>query len=286
MDKILIKDMNEKDIKSNQESENKEVSFNTSLSYSEIGLFYNNPDLLFIFKKTQKVAYALCMLSDLFDGREPLRVSFRETATTLIKNSLSLTRNNIPDKTSAFDTLVASLIEALSLCEAGYLSRLISQMNFDILKKEIKSLAEMVDLKRGKRVGFEESFFDTGTPTSYKGQSDLYKRQFEVSYKGAFNPISDKIEEVAQAPKEPRSVLKENSVSPKLPNTNNKENKSKRSEIILSLLKGGKELTIKDFMVYIKDCSEKTIQRELLSLVASNVLKKTGERRWSRYSIA
>ena len=32
-------------------------------------------------------------------------------------------------------------------------------------------------------------------------------------------------------------------------------------------------------------CGEKTLQRELVSMVSSGVLKKTGEKRWSRYSI-
>jgi hypothetical protein len=35
----------------------------------------------------------------------------------------------------------------------------------------------------------------------------------------------------------------------------------------------------------IKDCSEKTIQRELIVLVSEKVVKKEGERRWSVYSI-
>jgi DNA-binding NarL/FixJ family response regulator len=61
------------------------------------------------------------------------------------------------------------------------------------------------------------------------------------------------------------------------------KDKSNRQEIILSMLKSGVKLTIKDFAKNIKDCSEKTIQRELLSLVSKGVLKKEGERRWSKY---
>ena len=61
------------------------------------------------------------------------------------------------------------------------------------------------------------------------------------------------------------------------------KDKNNRREIILSMLKSGVKLTIKDFAKNIKDCSEKTIQRELLSLVSEGVLKKEGERRWSKY---
>jgi hypothetical protein len=34
------------------------------------------------------------------------------------------------------------------------------------------------------------------------------------------------------------------------------------------------------------NCGEKTLQRELASLVKEGVLKKTGSKRWSRYSVA
>ena len=62
--------------------------------------------------------------------------------------------------------------------------------------------------------------------------------------------------------------------------------KTNRQNIILGLLKKKKELTIKDIALIIKDCSEKTIQRELISLISLGVLKRTGERRWSKYSLS
>jgi len=33
-------------------------------------------------------------------------------------------------------------------------------------------------------------------------------------------------------------------------------------------------------------CGEKTLQRELVSMVGDGVLKKSGEKRWSRYFLA
>ncbi len=60
---------------------------------------------------------------------------------------------------------------------------------------------------------------------------------------------------------------------------------SDRQQVIINELRSKGQLTVKDLAEKIKDCSEKTIQRELLSLVGSGVLKKEGERRWSRYSV-
>ena len=58
-----------------------------------------------------------------------------------------------------------------------------------------------------------------------------------------------------------------------------------RRSAILSVIKDKKEVNIKDIVSLVKDCSEKTIQRELIALLSEGVLKKVGEKRWSRYSL-
>lgn len=62
--------------------------------------------------------------------------------------------------------------------------------------------------------------------------------------------------------------------------------KNSRQSVIIALLKRKREIMIKDVSPLISGCSEKTIQRELLSMVSAGILKKTGEKRWSRYSLA
>ena len=48
-------------------------------------------------------------------------------------------------------------------------------------------------------------------------------------------------------------------------------------------MKGKNEYTIKDIALHIPGVSEKTVQRDLQALVSAGVLKRKGERRWSRY---
>ncbi len=61
--------------------------------------------------------------------------------------------------------------------------------------------------------------------------------------------------------------------------------KNNRQSIIIGLLKRKKEIMIKDVSPLIQGCSEKTIQRELSEMVYSGILRKTGEKRWTRYSL-
>ncbi len=62
--------------------------------------------------------------------------------------------------------------------------------------------------------------------------------------------------------------------------------KNSRQSTIIAILKRKKEVMIKDISPIISGYSEKTIQRELLTMVKAGVLKKVGEKRWSRYSLA
>lgn len=59
-----------------------------------------------------------------------------------------------------------------------------------------------------------------------------------------------------------------------------------RSERIKTVLSAKPEATIKDIAEVITDVSEKTIQRELNSLIEKGQVIRQGERRWSKYSLA
>ncbi len=59
-----------------------------------------------------------------------------------------------------------------------------------------------------------------------------------------------------------------------------------RATRIKTVLEAKPEATIKDLAEVITDVSEKTIQRELNSLIEKGQVIRQGERRWSKYSIA
>ncbi len=59
-----------------------------------------------------------------------------------------------------------------------------------------------------------------------------------------------------------------------------------RRERIKVVLSAKGEATIKDIGDIITDVSSKTIQRELNAMIEDNIVKRQGERRWSKYSLA
>lgn len=58
-----------------------------------------------------------------------------------------------------------------------------------------------------------------------------------------------------------------------------------RRERIKTILEAKGEASIKDISDIISDVSEKTIQRELNAMIEDNLVKRQGERRWSKYSL-
>lgn len=58
-----------------------------------------------------------------------------------------------------------------------------------------------------------------------------------------------------------------------------------RAERIKTVLEAKPQATIKDIAEIITDVSEKTIQRELNSLIEKGQVYREGERRWSKYSV-
>lgn len=58
-----------------------------------------------------------------------------------------------------------------------------------------------------------------------------------------------------------------------------------RRERIRVVLSAKGEATIKDITDIITDVSSKTIQRELNAMIEDNLVKRQGERRWSKYSL-
>ena len=69
------------------------------------------------------------------------------------------------------------------------------------------------------------------------------------------------------------------------PKTNLTQSTGERIERIKTVLEAKGEATIKDIAEIISDCSEKTIQRDLIQLIDKGEVIREGERRWSKYRV-
>ncbi len=251
------------DIKDN----NKTPQFNDPLNWKSLGFFSAEDYLLYIFKKTEKITAALYLVSGLLKDEEPLKWELRDRGMDLISSSFTASSSVPGDKNIVIQSLFTAALETISLLNVARISNLISEMNHVILVREIDNIVSMLRDKlaqNAENAGYvlSDAFFKTPS---------LFTSGFKSDTKGPAGPIS------AQSNRGPEGH------KPQAGTSDTK--KSERQEHIVSLLKNQSNLTIKDFSKVIKDCSEKTIQRELLDLVQKGIIKKEGERRWSRYSL-
>jgi DNA-binding transcriptional ArsR family regulator len=95
-----------------------------------------------------------------------------------------------------------------------------------------------------------------------------------------------KVSDVAKAPAQPRRrqvVIPEGDISSDAYFVYSQL--TDRAERIKTVLEAKPQATIRDIADIITDVSEKTIQRELNSLIEKGQVVREGERRWSRYSV-
>lgn len=245
-----------------------------------LSVFEKDKLFSFLFKKTERISAAVYLVSDLFSENEPLRIRLREFCLCLLSKLSSLLESPSDEKSAVAKLVLVSLAELDSQLGIAHMTGLISSMNFTILNKEICSLGEVVETefsneKVSGRLPFSASFFDIGQD-NYQNSDPAPAVRRSDSYKGhkAVKDIKDKVSN--------KAVRKTNAI----PGSGRADKNGRQEEIIAIFHKDkSKALTIKDISIVIKNCSEKTIQRELLGMVATGVLKKEGERRWSRYSL-
>lgn len=246
----------------------------THKNLDPISFFEKDSDFVFVFKKTEKLTSAVYLVTNLLSESEPLKWVLRKKATDLMSFIIGYKNINESTRDNFVYNAKTRILEIVSFLEISLNSGLVSNMNFSILKYEFSNLINLFTpfttvSKEPFLNPIPETFFDTSSRESnLKDINSSISHGFSKSqgsfHKMSFNNIKDIVSFKG------KDDLK----------------KSNRQNIILNLLKKKKELTIKDISQVIKDCSEKTIQRELISFIKSGVLKRTGERRWSRYSLA
>ena len=228
-------------------------------------VFGSEQQIIFAYKKAEKLSTAIYLVTDFVKDEDPIKWRLRSLAVLLVSDIL--------DKASIHKSVHARILEILSLLEMARLGRIISEMNHAVLHREFGVLNTSFGAASGGHAGqgnlpavsiFSDDFF--ATPTS-----DVFDRPAETANISIGHSKGHAIKDI-------NSVLKDKvALSPAF---------SERKGMILSTIKAKKTVAIQDLIGLIAGCSSKTIQRDLITLVSEGVLKKEGERRWSKYRLA
>lgn len=263
-------------------------------------VFYNKPQLIFLHKKTERLAAALYLVTNLLPEKEPLRWSLRQQGVALVAAVLSFT--SVPRSQQESEERQARLLltEILALLEICRHAGIFSEMNVSVLRQECEALAAL----------FAEPGYKNQDNRARPEETALFPKDFfhitapDVSASGEDNDLGGKEGTKKEAvvsgyvhgsqnfsvvskemPKDVKDISKDTKDTLQKHTDGVKDKNRNRQKSVLALLKKKSPISVKDVVLVVTDCGEKTIQRELSAMVDEGILKKSGKRRWTTYSL-
>lgn len=246
-------------------------------------VFFGNNLAHFTFKRTVKIAKAVYLVSEIIKDIEPVKWSLRTVSASMME------LGSIKDIRQFVGDVAVKINSIKSLVLLANFSKNVSDMNTSVIIREcddlLFSLSDL-DAFNKQYLALDKTFFDVAKAEevspflsviqneknnqllaeNYKGH--VKDRELDMSFIKPSRPVFNKpVGQETQA-----GVLRDNA-------------KVGRRKQILDIIQSTGEVTIKDISSLIKDCSEKTIQRELIGLLSDGLIKRTGDRRWSKYSL-
>lgn len=246
-------------------------------------LFKGQSERAYIFGKLERLAHAIVLILSQTGSAHPVVDRLETTVLDSIREAAA----GASELEQSF--LVSIVLEIVSLVRIASTAGVISERNASILTSEYLALLEKLSQPsvQGMLLRAEDllSDADANTPNELSLPSPI-GALFSVDERGQVNSRNGKREEEMSNTKifkgqrnsrpNPQRTLKDTSVF----------KKNDRSQRIIDIVTAKGIVSIRDVASVITDCSEKTLQRELLALVDTGILKKEGERRWSTYRLA
>jgi hypothetical protein len=264
--------------------------------------FAKNPYLSFVFKKTEKIVSATYLVTDLIRDEDVLKWQLREKILDILSQVSFLCAIGLSDKQSSekiSEKIQCAFMETISLFQLGGFAGMISEMNVSVMKRELLALLKCLENQSHADLGqavLSADFFQTNDSNDNSHSQPKMKSQVRRTGKlsesnyPALSGIPVFYKGHNKEHNKGQSLIQErNSASFKTKSFSGGQHDQQnniRRIAILEVLKKEQNIGVNEMKSVIKDCSEKTIQRELLAMVKLGVLKKEGERRWSRYSLA
>lgn len=251
-----------------------------------VNYFDSKPLFVYVYKKTERLIMATYMVTDILSDTDPLKTIVRESSLRLLSATHLLKDNTSIEK--AVNELHEGVLNVVSLLDVAYVTGRITEMNVSVLKREFEALLDYLknsvkkDSLLGQGSSISPSFFEVEKPTDSNETVSSVTQFSDPSSLSSFDSYKDRDSK--------ESLSSDDKTPTKKPHGRPSSYagnvaKNERRAAIFNLLREKKQISVRDLANVVNDCSEKTLQRELLQLVEEGILNKEGERRWSRYSL-
>ncbi|TSC68883.1 MAG: Uncharacterized protein G01um101456_439 [Parcubacteria group bacterium Gr01-1014_56] len=224
-------------------------------------LFKGRNDIYFCYLKAERIAHVLALLSQNFPFKDS--GNFGELVT--LSNRLPHAILHFAAGEIDASLVLADILSLLSWIRLSATQGYIRKENTIILCEEYEAIARKIAAENhpspfvsSKDFSVEEiKIMPTQGPFFAEGLPSLKSGKLSAEGIKDINKGHKKTQEIKQ---------------------------SERMSLILDFVRKHNGVSIKEIAASVKGCSEKTIQRELGSLIEKGLIERKGERRWSIYS--
>ncbi len=225
-----------------------------------------------MYRKVERLAAAVMLMTNHVSPDEPLRRDARSVASSLLSNAIACRDELRAPASRANIDFQAHIRHLISLVRLMVFGGFVSGQNADVVSEAAdelglflvsaarSSLSESIVLKKDDIVG---------VPDIYKGQKDI-RDKYRIKDKTVVRDMHD------------ASLTGVSGAS----QTSSSGDINVRADTIMGILRSGGELNIRDIAAHMPEYGEKTIQRGLNDLIRLGLVKRLGLKRWSRYSLA
>lgn len=214
------------------------------------------------YRRAERLASALHLVTNHIADHEPLRASIRSLGVRLLERMLELRSGFRVSTSERGQSVLAEIREGISLVRLLAIAGYISTQNAQALVEALDDLGSLIVVSQRSNLAEQVIFSRAELTPPVQTDTSNTKGNINRTERITRNPIKDinKVRTSSNGSKE-------------------------RGERIMDILRSGGVLGIKDISMNLPEYSEKMIQRELVELVDIGKVRKTGEKRWSRYQV-
>lgn len=259
------------------------VGFHATEQATEISLLHH----------MNKINQALYMVTDLIDDTVSLRSVIRNTGISIGHTFIEVISTSKYTTLKHMIDIKNNLVYLMHSFDMLYRYHNVSQMNYQIIHTELEKIYTHVSTYIQEKESTRDSIAETLHTDFFKAPKDLSVSTREVFSEKKHDDSLPLLQEVTIPTEVSHHVIKDipkDTHPAKVPLTVATppgviSAKEKRHSNIINILKQKKDASINDICNLFKDCSSKTIQRDLIELIKNKKVVKRGDRRWSTYSL-
>lgn len=227
------------------------------------------------YRRAERIGAAIFLLTLHVSDTEPLRIKARSVSLQLIEAVLGMRAEMRSSNSEKIAQLKVCARELISLVRMLAVAGSVSFQNASVITEALDELSGFIFASQRSNLSESASF----SKEDFLDIRDQHLVSNKISVPESYDNVRNdtKIEKVKDTHEDQNTKTESKGQE--------KTRLNSRTQAILEVLRAGGEVGIRDVASQLPEFSEKMIQRELAALVDRGLVKKSGEKRWSRYAL-